>query len=353
MQRVKFLLALIIILLLAVSCSMVDKLKEKINSTKDKETTTEDNKKEQTKEVTSTDDIAFYNKYISVSNKIQEAGDKVQKDYYQDVPDPKSITKGTFIVAVSFSFSVGNLERTMKEINRSFYDGGELSKLKADSDMKGEIEGNLKSLLKAMEEYHTVAGKVSDYYTKGEYKKDISNAVPYDEQMKSAYEKYKAEFDKFSASIKKYKPKKERRDPNSISNPDERAVAMLMNSYENTLDRAEEFYEAFNGLEYKGDFSKAKDKFREFEAGFKEDKASVLSAEFTDKTKYMKYSYEDYFVKMTNMFIDAATKFFDEAPGAKSLIEFNTKYDNVVNNYNYMITAYNTNINIVNTFKVY
>jgi hypothetical protein len=352
MLRVKFVTVLALTLFLAVSCSMVDKLKEKINSSKEKETTTE-NTKEQTKEVTSGDDIAFYNKYIEVSNKIQEAGDKVQKDYLQDVPDPKSITKSSFIMAVSLSFSVGNLERTFKEMNRSYYDGGELSKLKADGDMKDEIEGNLKSLLKEMENYHTVAAKVADYYTKSEYKKDLSNAEPYDVQMKSAYDKYKTEFDKFSSSIKKYKPKREVRDPNSISDPNERSVAVLMNSYENTLDRAEEFYNIFNGLEYKGDFTKAKEKFREFETGFKDDKNSVQSAEFTEKTKYMKYSYEDYFVKMTSMFLDAGNKFFDEAPNAKSVAEFNTAYDNVVNNYNYMITAYNTNINIVNTFKVY
>ena len=126
-----------------------------------------------------------------------------------------------------------------------------------------------------------------------------------------------------------------------------------MNAYENTLDNAEGFYDAFNGLEYKGDFSKAKDEFRKFEASFKEDKNSVLSAEFSEKTKYMKYSYEDYFVKMANMFLDAGNKFFDHAPSAKDQGDFNRSYDDVVNNYNYMINAYNTNINIVNTFRVY
>ena len=184
-------------------------------------------------------------------------------------------------------------------------------------------------------------------------KKTSQTQLPYDEDMKTAYDKYKSAFDKFAASVKKYKPKREVRDPNSYSNPDERSVAVLMNSYENTLDAAEEFYSAFNGVEYKGDLSKAKDEFTGFESKFKDDKNSVLSAEFSDKTKYMKYSYEDYFVKMTNMFLDAGRKFFDEAPNAKNINEFNTLYDAVVNNYNYMITAYNTNINIVNTFRVY
>lgn len=351
MFKIKIASALICTVLLVVSCSLVDKIKEKINTSK--ETDTKEKTKEQTKEVTSGADIAFYNKYIEISNKIQEAGDKVQKDYLQDIPDPSSASKNSYIMAISFQLSVGNLERTMKEVNRSYFDGGELSKLNASSEMKDEIEGNLKSLLKEMDNYYTVASKVSDYYNKGDYKKDGSNAEPYDKQMKSAYEKYKTEFDKFSSSIKKYKPKREVRDPNSISNPHEKATAILMNSYENTLDRAEEFYEVFSGLEYKGDLSKAQSKFREFETGFKEDKNSVLSAEFTEQTKYMKYSYEDYFVKMTNMFLDAGNKFFSDAPNAKTVSEFNTAYDNVVNNYNYMITAYNTNINIVNTFKSY
>jgi hypothetical protein len=38
--------------------------------------------------------------------------------------------------------------------------------------------------------------KVAEYYTK--YKEDLSMAESYDEQMKTAYEKYKSSFDKFS-----------------------------------------------------------------------------------------------------------------------------------------------------------
>jgi hypothetical protein len=269
------------------------------------------------------------------------------------VPEPKSITKNTFIVAVGLSFSVGELERVIKDNKRSYYDGGELSKLNASGEMKNEIEGELKNLLKVMDDYYNAASKVSDYYTKGEYKKDNSSAVPYDEELKSSYDKYKSAFDKFSAAIKKHKPKREKRDPNSISNPDEKAAAILLNSYENTLGAAEGFYDAFNGLGYKDDITKSKNAFEDFRKTFIEDKNTVLSTEFTDKTKYMKYSYEDYFCKMTNGFIEAGKKFFDEAPSAKSSTEFNQLYDDVVNNYNYMITAYNTNINVVNMFHVY
>ncbi|MBL8016575.1 MAG: DUF3829 domain-containing protein [Ignavibacteria bacterium] len=351
MQKLKVFTLLLTVIIAVTSCSFVDKLKEKLSS--GKEDKKEETKKEETKEVTKGADLQFYNKYIEVSNKIQDAGDKVYKDYASDIPSAGSITKNTFLIAVTFKFSVDNLERIMKEYNRSYFDGGELSKLNASGEMKSEIEGEFKTLMKTLEDYHAVSKKVAEYYSKGEYKEDLSKAAGYEEDMKAANEKYKSAFDKFSAAIKKYKPQREKRDPNSVSNPDERAVIVLMNSYENTLDKAEEFYEAFNGVQYNGELTKAKDKFREFESSFKEDKNSVLSAEFTDKTKYMKYSYEDYFVKMTNMFLDAGTKFFDKAPSAKDEREFNRMYDDVVNNYNYMITAYNSNINIVNTFKVY
>jgi hypothetical protein len=352
MSKLKIIVLLFAVAFALTSCSLVDKLKEKLSSNKESNEKNEETKKEDTK-ISSASDLQFYNKYIDVSNKIQEAGDKVYKDFNSDIPSAASISKSSFVIAVSFKLSADNLERVIKEYKRSYFDGGELSKLNASEEMKTEVESSFKELIKVLEDYQAVASKVSDYYSKGDYKEDLSKAGGYEENMQAAYEKYKSAFSKFSDAVKKNKPKREKRDPNSVSNPDERAVLVLMNSYENTLDKAEQFYDAFNGVEYKGDYSKAKEKFREFESSFKDDKNSVLSAEFTDKTKYMKYSYEDYFVKMTNMFLDAGNKFFDHAPSAKDINDFNRTYDDVVNNYNYMITAYNTNINIVNTFQSY
>lgn len=353
MHQKRLFIALLTAVFLFTSCSLVDKLKQKISSNKDSEDNKEKTKTEDTKEFVSGDDLVFYNTYIDVTNKIREAGDGVYKDYNSDVPEPGSVSKSSFIVAVSFKISADNLERVTKEYKRSYYDGGELSKLNAGADMKSDIEGRLKTLLTAMEDFQVTAAKVSAYYSSGDYKKDISNVYPYDEEMKTGYEKYKSAFDKFADAVKKHKPKKESRDPNSFTNPDERTAAILMNSYENTLDAAEEFYDAYSGVEYRGDLTKAKEKFTAFETTFKNDKNTVMSTEFSEKTKYMKYSYEDYFMKMTNMFLDAGRKFFDEAPSAKTENNFNTLYDAVVNNYNYMVTAYNTNINIVNTFRVY
>jgi hypothetical protein len=48
-----------------------------------------------------------------------------------------------------------------------------------------------------------------------------------------------------------------------------------MNSYENTLERAEEFYDSFNGFEYKGNLGTGKVKLEEFKSGLNEDKIQL------------------------------------------------------------------------------
>ena len=108
MQTTKFIIILITAFFILAGCSVIDKLKEKLSSKKDENDKKEQTVKEETKEVTSTADIDFYNKYIEVTNKIQESGDKVYKDYISDVPDPKSVNKGSFIIAVGFNLEWGS-----------------------------------------------------------------------------------------------------------------------------------------------------------------------------------------------------------------------------------------------------
>jgi hypothetical protein len=348
----KLIWVLAVIFILSTSCSLYNKMKEKLSSEK-KEDSKEKTTGGETKELTAGDDVTFYNKYIDVLNKIQEAGDKVNKDYISEIPEPKSITKNSLIIAVSLSLSVNNLERVIKEINRSYYDGGELSKLSAGSEMKEEIEGELKKVLRAADAYYNTASKVSDYYSKGEYKKNLDKAVPYNDEMRTAYEKYAKALDGFTIAVKKHKPKREKRDLNSISDPGEFSVTVLTIAYENTADKAEEFYDSFIMVEYKGDLSEPKKILAEFEEVLKSEKSTVMNTEFTDKTKHLKYSYEDYFLKMSNMFLESAKKFFEGAPNAKNQNEFNRLYDDVVTNYNYMISAYNTNINVIYTYQIW
>lgn len=353
MYKTKYIIALFLIVLLAGSCS---KLKEKLSSNKEeekKEKTVNGEEKEQTVEKTSEADLAFYNKYIEVANKVTEVVDGMHMEYMTGVPDPKTLRKNSMVLAIGFDFKVGDMERMLKDYKRSLFDGGELSKLNTDTkDMKKDIEANFKDLLDIMDGYYSTAKKVSDYYKNKEFENDLSQASVYDDDMKSKYEKYKAAVDKFNDSLKKYKPARKKRDVNSYSNPDEKSVAILMNMYENTLDNAENFFGNFQRIEKDGDDSKLKTQLDEFESSFNNDKKDVESAPFTDKTKYMKYNFQDYFVKEVTEFTDHTRKFLNDKPKMKEA-EFNRGYDDVVSSYNNMITSYNTSINVVNMFKVY
>lgn len=348
MYNFKFILSLITATIVLTSCSVVTKLKEKLSSRKNEQVTTKESTREPGGETASQDDMNYYNKYIEVMNKIQDAGEHVYRDYNSSIPEPSSVTKNSLIIPVSLSISVGSLERTIKEYKRSYFDGGSLSKLHASEEMQNEVESDFKSLMTAMEEYYPVAQKVSDYYSRYEYKKDLSHVYKYDEEIKSSYEKYKTSYDKFSDALKKYKPKRNIRDPDSISNPDERSSAVMLNAYGNILDGAEEFYESFNGLKYKGDFTIAKNKLNEFEKILNENKSDVLNGKFSDRTKFMKYNFEDYFVKTGDKFIEAGKKFFDADENLKNENEFREKFNDVIDNYNYMITSYNSSINSIN-----
>jgi hypothetical protein len=91
-----------------------------------------------------------------------------------------------------------------------------------------------------------------------------------------------------------------------------------------------------------------------FEAGFKEESKKVESADFTDRTKFMKYNFEDYFTKTVNDFVNETRKFLARVnTGKLNLKNFNSGYDNVMNYYNYMINAYNSSIGTLNTYQSY
>ncbi|MEO6694464.1 MAG: DUF3829 domain-containing protein [Ignavibacteria bacterium] len=310
--------------------------------------------REETKGKGSEDDMQFYNKYIAVMNKLQDNGEKIYKDYISNIPEPSSITKNSFIISVSFQISVSFLERSIKDYKRSYYDGGELSKLNASDAMKNEIESDFKNLLTTLEEYHASALKISDYYSKGEYKNDLSKAKPYDEEIKSIYNRYKIQIRKFSDDLKKFKPERELRDPTSIKDPDERASIVMLNSYENILDAAEDFYDTFDDTGYQSDLAAVKSKFDQFKIKFEENKNTIVNSEFTERTKHLKYSFEDYFVKSVTDFTDAGQRFFENAPSARNEKIYNVLYNEVVEDYNRMIESYNSSISSINmTLKVY
>ncbi|MFI5145178.1 MAG: hypothetical protein ACHQJ4_06230 [Ignavibacteria bacterium] len=355
MKILKFTTLSIIIFAFLTSCSLVDRIKEKLSSkqTDKKETTTTEETKEKTKSG-GENDLKFYNTYIDVVNKISSAAEDLQKDYISEVPEPKSLRKGSFVMVVSANIQLSTVESLIKQYKRSFYDNGDLAKLTADNDdMKKEIEGDFKATLSSLENYYTVGQKVIGYYNNKDYEKDVSLASGYDDDMKSAYNKYKDDFNKFNSDLKKYRPKRNQRNPDDYSNPDEKAVAVLLNTYENTLEKAEDFYDRFEKFKKGDDIQPMNSAVDALDAGFQSDKNKVESTAFSDKTKYMKYSFEDYFTKTVNEFVSEWKKFSGSLSGKMDERKFNDGYNDVVRYYNYMIDAYNSSINTANSFQVY
>lgn len=347
MNSSKFIITLLLSFFVFTACSLVDKLKEKISSKKE-ELTEKESTKESTKE-NSAENMEFYNKYIGALNKIQDAGDDVYSDYMSNIPEPSSINKNSLIIPVSFQLSVSTLERVTKEYRRSLLDKGELSKLSASGEMQDEVETSFKKLLTTLDQYYAVSSKVSEYYSKYKYKEDLSKVKPYDEEIKAEYEKYKTDIDNLSDILKKYKPKREVKDPSSIKNPNEKASTIMLNAYGNILDGAEEFYDNFKGLKMNDDVLKAKQSLDNFERIYNESKESVLNAEFTESTRFMKYTFEDYFQKTVNDFLTAGREYFEKNITSDS--DYRKKYNEVINKYNLMINSYNTNINSINMIR--
>lgn len=353
MKNFKFITALLTLFVLVTSCSYFKSTTTKNNE--DSHKIEGEQTKEKVLEKTTQADLSFYNKYIEISNKISETADEVNKNFLTTVPDPSTLSKGSFILVVGLDIYVNNLERLIKDYRRSYYEGGELSKLVIDNEtMKTEIETSFRELLKSLEKYYSVASRVTKFYKDKEYKDDLSKAAGFDKEMKDAYKEYDSLYTRFKETVKKYKPQKIRKNPDDYTNKDEKAVVIVQNALENTMDLAENFYSKFESVNKNSNVDGLQADIEEFQRKFEAETNKIQSTEFSDKSKYIKFSFEDYFTKMTKGFIDEVNKFNKEMKkGKQNERDFGLSYDNVVRSYNYMINAYNSSITTVNSFKVY
>jgi hypothetical protein len=343
-------LVIAISLTVLLGCSLINKVKEELaEKTESVELTEEVEKTE-----SSAMNLEYYNAYIGVLNKLSQSAENVQKSYLQNIPDPKTIKKGTFIIAIMADTYLGFLERDYKEQYRSLNDGGELSKLTASEEMQSTIEADFKELLKSIDDYMKTADKVISYYKDGDYKDDLSKAVPYDDEMKDAYKKYEDAYTKMMDDLDKFKPEREIKDPDDYSNPDEKSIVILENAYYSILDEADKYIEQFKKSPEKPDIPELRKRHDELEKVFGEQTAKVESAPFTDKSKYLKYNYEDYFSKMMTGLLDSSDEYMKKMEkGNLKDYEYNNTYDAVVRNYNNVINAYNSSINTLNSFVIY
>jgi len=134
----------------------------------------------------------------------------------------------------------------------------------------------------------------------------------------------------------------------------EKVVVILQNALENTIEKAESFNEKFKETNNNTDITSLVEELRVFEKTFELESEKVMSAEYSDMTKYMKYNYEDYFSKTVTDFVRHADKFLDKMKSRNlSSSEFKQGYNDVILYYNLMITSYNTTLVTVNMFQTY
>ena len=351
MRHIKLISAILVSIVFLAGCSKITKIFEEAKNEK----TTSKGGEDDSPNEPAGNDVEFYNKYIDVLNTVSPTVDNYQKTYYQSVPEPSKISKNSFITIAFTSVYINQIEDNIKKYKRSYFDGGELSKLSTSNEkMKEEIEKAFKEFISSIESYKETALLINEYYKDNNFKNDLSKAKTLDNEIRNKYDEYSGKFDSFRDVLKKYKPKRVVKNPENISNPDEKAVAILQNMLETTIDEAEPLYETFSAIDEKSDISRFKSLTDEFKKNFNTGKEKVFSAPFSDKSKYLKHSFEDYFMKMAGDFITACEDFAKKYDNGK--LKGNTfgyEYDNVKNRYNYMVQAYNATIGITNSFRVY
>ncbi len=351
MNNIKFFTSIFVLALVLLSCSYLEK---KFSELKE-DTEKEESVNEKSTETTSLQDIIFYNKYLEISRNLSSSVDNIQKGYLNDVPDPKNVNKNSFILMIGPEIQLSVLESTIKNYKRSFYDDGELSKLEAENSyMKRDLEKSFNRLIPVVEDYMKTAKKVVNYYKNSDYKNDLSKAVQYDKEIKQKYEEYEFLLDVYTETLNEYKPEIVIRNPDDYSDPDEKVIVIIQNALEKTSDKAESFQVMFKDINKSSDVTPLVEELSEFEKTFKVEYDKVITAEYSDITKYMKYSFEDYFSKTVKDFISHADKFLDDIKGRKLTdLEFKTGYDNVILYYNLMVTSYNSTLITINSFQTY
>ena len=137
MRHFKLLIVLFISIGFLFGCSKVTKLFDEAK----KETKTSKGGTDDGGDEPAGNDVEFYNKYIDVLNTISPTVDNYQKTYYQSVPEPTKLTKSSFVTISFTSIYISQIEDNLKKYKRSYFDGGELSKLSTSNEtMKEEIE---------------------------------------------------------------------------------------------------------------------------------------------------------------------------------------------------------------------
>ncbi|CAN5412149.1 hypothetical protein BH10BAC5_BH10BAC5_18610 [soil metagenome] len=350
----KFIFAILFFAAFILSCGRLKNKFEQMTKEDEDPVVKQTGEKEKTLSSSTSSDLKFFNKYIEISNNISEKVENINKAYYSEIPDPTKLKTGTLLFVISFGIHVNALEGIIKQYKRSLFDGGELAKLNADDKaLKTTLETDFKNLLTRLYELHDLCAEIDNYYKNKEFKTNLSKARTYDISYKEKYKLYEESYKALKKDMKTLKPVFKRKDPENIKDPDEKVVVMMQNGYEDIIDKSDDMYEKLEMIKPGSDIKDLNSSFTELNNSFEDFNNKIESAKFSDKTKYIKYSFEDYFSKMFRTFSKKMTDFITLSKSGKLKgKEFTNKYDEVLSAYNNVISSYNSSINTINSIQV-
>jgi hypothetical protein len=342
----KFILSILISFFILTACSFLkDKLEELTSEGSEENGTT-------SVEDLSNDDREFIFKYVEEINNLSSQVDGLQNSYLESVPDPETIKNTSMIFVITPTLNYSFLERKVKELKRSFYDGGDLAKLKTgNKKMKAEFENSFDELLISTEEYMDIADEVISFYKNGEYRNNLSEALKLDRLIRNEYEHFSDRMELMKETINRFKPIVINRDPEEEKG-NKRLYIILENSYTEIMDKAEMIYDKVYNLNEGDKDNSVSIALNEFESALIANRNKIDKENFPESIKFLKYNFEDYFSKTSYNLIDSGKEFITVMnSGSRHKREFNLKQDAVLRNYNYLVRSYNTSLNVISQYR--
>lgn len=291
-------------------------------------------------------DVIFYNKYLEAYYKFRKLGDDVYRNYKKDVPTPEA-AKNAFMIFVVYNIYLNNLEREIKSFDRSLFDGGDLSKLKANNpNMQQNLESAMRDLLRAGLLFHQNANNAYLYIKENRKTAPINKIKEFDDQFMSGYEIFEESLGMYRKALDESKPTIKTYNPDDFSG-NKKAVVTLLNAYVEIMDSTSDFHHAFldNRITDASDIRTNVNNLRNM---FNRNYNNVMQSDFDERHKFMKYNFEDYFKKNYDSYLEKVLKAMnsdDKDPLT------NPDKLNLDTQYSILVASYSSGLSIIETMN--
>lgn len=293
----------------------------------------------------SLNDVIFYNKYLEAYYKFNRLGDDLYRSYKKDVPNPEAV-KNAFMVFVAYNIYLNNFEGEIKKYDRSLFDGGELSTLKAnDPNMQQNLESAMRDLLRAGLLFHQNANNAYKYIKANRKTAPVQKIKEFDDQFMSGYETFESSISMYRKALDENKPAIQTYNPDDFSG-EKKAIVILLNAYVEVMDSTSNFHHAI--LDNKiTDINEVRENVTNLNNLFNRNFNKVMQAPFDERTKFMKYGFEDYFKRNFDNYLEKVMA----AMSSNKKDSENFDKQNLNTYYSTLIASYSSGLTIIETMN--